>query len=118
MDYIDAEAQINHCNSSEEEEWWDGFDGDLEDFIVDSPIVPFGPRPAEYSSEGEGCDNHADFPPGHDIPREPRPVTPPAPPAPPITPAATEGERLLMYQDWHDNWAKLGVRIYRLTHGV
>ncbi len=66
MEYIDAEAQINGCDSSESEfgGWEDFIDCGLEDFIVNEPLVPFGPMPAEYSSEGEGCSTHADVPTG------------------------------------------------------
>lgn len=81
MDYIDAEAQIADCDSSEDSQEWGKFDCDLETFLVDTPIVPFGPRPAEYSSEGEGCSTDAPTPtgplsmgrPGHLISDQPLP---------------------------------------------
>ncbi len=64
MEYIDAEAQIDGCDSggSETGGWEDFIDSDLEGFIVNEPSVPFGPRPAEYSSEGEGCSTDARVP--------------------------------------------------------
>lgn len=68
MEYIDAIAQINDCDNSDSDLglWEDFADSELEDFIVNEPLVPFGPRPAEYSSEGEGSST------GHDVLRESR----------------------------------------------
>lgn len=55
MDFIDAEAKINECDSSPDNEEWENFDSDIEDFIVNEEVICFGPKPCDDRPEGEGC---------------------------------------------------------------